>query len=39
MQVDSPAAADAQRFNLHPSVSYWENTDTTFSSWAQGGGT
>lgn len=32
-QVDSPAAADAQRFYLHPSVAYWADMETTFASW------
>lgn len=32
-QVDSPAAADEQRFKLHPSVGSWQNTETIFASW------
>jgi hypothetical protein len=33
LQVDSPGAADAQHFYLHPSVSYWTDMATNFASW------
>jgi hypothetical protein len=32
LQVDDVAAADAANFQLHPSVEFWANYNTSFSS-------
>jgi hypothetical protein len=32
LQVDCVAAADATNFKLHPSVEFWANYNTSFSS-------